>query len=142
MPGAEVILWSHLKSKALGGYKFRRQYGIDRYVVDFYSPKVKLVIEIDGDYHFTDEAEEYDRQREAFIQSLGISIIRFTNLDVRRNMNGVIQVIRKALSPPYEGGVDTEGAGEVKSCRVNPSVPPNGGTPPLRKGRKVEVTAS
>ena len=100
MPETEVILWSCLKKKELDGYKFRRQYGIDRYVVDFYCPKAKLVIEIDGDSHFTDEAAEYDRQREIFIQSLGIRIIRFTNLEIRTNINGVLQAITGVLTPP------------------------------------------
>ena len=100
MPAAEVILWSYLKGKALGGYKFRRQYGIGRYVVDFYCPKAKLVIEIDWDSHFTDDAKEYDRQREAFIHSLGIEVVRFTNLEVCRNMDEVLQRILRVLTTP------------------------------------------
>ena len=97
MPEAEVILWSHLKGKTLGDYKFRRQYGIDRYVVDFYCPKSKLVIELDGDSHFTKEAMEYDKQREAFIHSLGIKIIRFTNLEIKKNLTEVLEVIAKTV---------------------------------------------
>ncbi|MBI2095125.1 MAG: endonuclease domain-containing protein [Candidatus Omnitrophica bacterium] len=97
MPGPELILWSRLKGKSLGGYKFRRQYGIGRYVVDFYCPQAKLVVEVDGDSHFTDESQKYDRQREEFIRSLNIKIIRFTNLDIHRSINEVLEAIRRGL---------------------------------------------
>ena len=93
MPETEVILWSRLQRKTIRGYKFRRQYGIVRYVVDFYCPTLKLAIEIDGDSHFTDQAQEYDREREAYIQSLGLKVIRFRNLEVRNNLNQVLRVI-------------------------------------------------
>jgi len=101
MPETEAILWSRLQRKTLRGYKFRRQYGIGRYVVDFYCPKLKLAIEIDGDSHFTDQAQEYDREREAYIQSLGLKVIRFTNLEVRNNLNQVLQVIEGFMTPPF-----------------------------------------
>jgi very-short-patch-repair endonuclease len=97
MPAPEVILWSCLKKKTLSGYKFRRQYGIDRYIVDFYCPKAKLAIELDGDSHFTEEAREYDHQRQMFIESLGIKVIRFTNLDICKNLNGALWMIDQAL---------------------------------------------
>ncbi|OIO38593.1 MAG: hypothetical protein AUJ71_02610 [Candidatus Omnitrophica bacterium CG1_02_49_16] len=100
MPKTEIILWSYLKGKGLDGYKFRRQYGIDRYVVDFYSPKGKLVIEIDGDSHFRNEAEQYDKKREEFIRSLGLRIVRFTNIDVLKNINEVLERISEILTPP------------------------------------------
>lgn len=61
MPNEEIILWSRLKNRQLGGLRFRRQYSVGRYVVDFYCPEVRLVIEIDGDYHFTGEAKQYDK---------------------------------------------------------------------------------
>ena len=119
MPEAEIILWSHLQRKTLGGYKFRRQYGIGRYVADFYCPKLRLVIEIDGDSHFTDQAEEYDRQREAYIQSLGLKVVRFTNLEVRNNLNEVLQSIEGFMTPLSS---------------------PLAKTPPLRKGRKIVLS--
>ncbi|MGD0919462.1 MAG: DUF559 domain-containing protein [Thermodesulfobacteriota bacterium] len=52
MPKAEVILWSRLKGKRLDGYKFRRQFSVAQFVVDFYCPRLKLAIEVDGDSHF------------------------------------------------------------------------------------------
>ena len=99
----ETILWSCLRKKALGNFKFRRQYGIGRYVVDFYCPSIKLVIEVDGDSHFSSEAQEYDRLREVYILSLGIKIIRFTNLEIQKNIDGVISRIAEELprlTPP------------------------------------------
>lgn len=67
---AEKILWQYLRAKRLDGLKFRRQYSIDVFVVDFYCPKVKLAIEIDGDSHFEGEAVEYDFDREKHIEAL------------------------------------------------------------------------
>ena len=64
----ELILWDKLKSKQLG-FKFRRQYSIGEYIVDFYCSEKKLVIEIDGDSHFTDEAIKYDKIRTDFFEN-------------------------------------------------------------------------
>lgn len=97
MPDAEIIMWSHLKNKQLNGLKFRRQYGVGRYIVDFYCPKMRLIIEIDGDSHFTDEAEQYDKQREEYMQSLGLSILRFTNRDVREKLPEVLEIVLRAV---------------------------------------------
>lgn len=97
MPKAEIIIWSHLKNKQLHGYKFRRQYSIGKFVVDFYCPKIKLAIEIDGPSHFTEQAARYDRQRQEYIESFGIYVLRITNLDVYRNIDGVIERISELL---------------------------------------------
>ena len=64
MPKAEVILWEKLSRKQMHGYKFRRQYGVDQYILDFYCPRLKLAIEIDGDSHFVTGAEDYDKERQ------------------------------------------------------------------------------
>jgi very-short-patch-repair endonuclease len=98
MPKAEVILWFYLKSKKLHRYKFRRQYSIGRYVVDFYCPKVKLAIEIDGPSHFNPSAQQYDFERQEYIESVGIHFIRVTNPDIYENIDGVIQVISDYLN--------------------------------------------
>ena len=81
-PPAEQRLWFRLRNRQLLGYRFRRQYGIGRYVLDFYCPQIGLAIEIDGDSHFQPGAPEYDRQRQDYIESLGIHFLRFTNTDV------------------------------------------------------------
>ncbi len=96
-PKAEQILWCHLRKRQIEGFKFRRQTSIDDYIVDFYCPEAKLVIEIDGDTHFEPETESQDRERERHIKSLGIKILRFTNLDVYNNIEAVIRVIMKEL---------------------------------------------
>ena len=85
----EKRVWEKLRKEQLG-FKFRRQHGIGHYIVDFYCPERKLVIEIDGESHFTDEGIEYDKIRSDFLNSIGIEILRFTNEEVMNNIEGVI----------------------------------------------------
>jgi len=75
------------------GCKFFRQYGIGEYIADFYCPQHKLVIEIDGCQHYSDDGHEYDKSREDFMNSLAIKTIRFSNPDVLPNMDGVLSQI-------------------------------------------------
>ncbi|OGY36685.1 MAG: hypothetical protein A3E36_03870 [Candidatus Andersenbacteria bacterium RIFCSPHIGHO2_12_FULL_45_11b] len=100
----EVVLWQRLRRKQLGGYRFRRQFGIGRYVVDFYCPKLRLVIEIDGDSHYTDEAQAYDAERTEYLNNCGIQVLRYTNTEIMKNVDGVVERISEVVSPPYEGG--------------------------------------
>ncbi|MCH8063301.1 MAG: endonuclease domain-containing protein [Chloroflexi bacterium] len=95
MPNAETVIWTRLKGKQLLGYKFRRQYSVDRYIVDFYCPELKLAVEIDGDSHYQKGSEDNDRRRQAFIESFGIQFLRFTNEDVFKNLEGVIETVRR-----------------------------------------------
>ncbi len=110
MPLAEVILWGRLKGKQMGGFKFRRQYGIDRFVTDFYCPALKLAIEIDGDSHFKEHSIYSDKERQARIETLGIQFVRFTNREVYENIEAVtlriMEIIRRITtpSPPCQGG--------------------------------------
>ena len=92
----EIKLWYCLRRKQLG-VKFRRQHSIGRYIVDFYCPEQKLVIELDGDSHFSDAAINYDRQRDQFIRTQGMQVLRFTNLEVMENIEGVLFMIQQAL---------------------------------------------
>jgi very-short-patch-repair endonuclease len=94
----EQVLWYWLRGKNLNGYKFRRQYSVGRVILDFYCPKLRLGIEIDGDSHFSADAVIYDRQREDFLKQQGIKIIRFTNRDVIDNIEGVVREIQNHLS--------------------------------------------
>jgi very-short-patch-repair endonuclease len=89
MTEAEQMLWKHIRNDSLG-VRFRRQYGIGSYIADFYSPTLKLVIELDGSQHFTPEALEYDKIREEFMNSLGIKTIKFNNNDVMTNIEGIL----------------------------------------------------
>ena len=93
MPKSEVILWSKLKNRQMHGERFLRQYGVDQYVLDFYCPRLKLAIEIDGDSHFMPGAEEQDKARQEYIESFGIQFLRFTNEDVYKNIDGVCQTL-------------------------------------------------
>jgi very-short-patch-repair endonuclease len=97
MPRAEVILWSRLKGRQLLGCKFRRQYGVGAFVIDFYSPGVQLGIELDGDSHFQEGRPEYDRRRQAFIESFGIKILRFLNEEIYENLDGVLELIAREI---------------------------------------------
>ncbi len=90
-PQAEALLWAQLRNKRLYGYKFRRQYSVGNYIVDFYCPKLKLAIEVDGPSHIG--REEYDYQRQKYIEQFGIRFLRFRNEDVYENMRGVIERI-------------------------------------------------
>lgn len=92
----EKKLWQYLRNEQLG-VKFRRQHSIGEYIADFYCPKLKLVIEVDGDIHFTNEAIEYDKIRTTFFNSLGIEVVRFTNEEVMKNIEGVIDIILEKL---------------------------------------------
>ena len=82
MTAAEVVLWLMIKNKQLNGQRFLRQYSIGHYVVDFYCPKYKLAIELDGEGHFTDEGESYDAKRTEYLNSLGVRVLRFENFEV------------------------------------------------------------
>jgi very-short-patch-repair endonuclease len=93
MTKAEVLLWIQLKNKQLLGQRVLRQYSVGSYVLDFYIPKLKLAIEVDGVTHATDEEKEYDRHRQEEIENLGIRFLRFTNPEVYRDMSNILQEI-------------------------------------------------
>lgn len=93
-PKAEKLLWYRLKAKKFLNTKFRRQHGIGPFIVDFYCAELKLAIEIDGDSHFTDEAVEKDKSRTAYLEKEGIEILRFTNTDVYKNIDMVLEELK------------------------------------------------
>jgi len=95
--GAEKILWEYLRNRKLAGYKFKRQYSVDAFIIDFYCPKVKLGIEVDGEVHFTDEAKEYDENRSGFLSDFGIEIIRFRNDEIYNTIKVVLNTIENKL---------------------------------------------
>ncbi|MEK6646637.1 MAG: endonuclease domain-containing protein [Candidatus Firestonebacteria bacterium] len=97
---AEKLLWSKLRNRQVEGYKFFRQYGIDKYIVDFYCPKLKLVIEIDGGQHYTEEGYAYDGEREQYMVSVGVKTMRFSNLDILKNVEGVFMQLESELPLP------------------------------------------
>ncbi|PIP28603.1 MAG: cytosine methyltransferase [Candidatus Moranbacteria bacterium CG23_combo_of_CG06-09_8_20_14_all_35_22] len=85
----EIILWSRLRCEQLG-YKFRRQHSIGNYIVDFYCPKKKLIIELDGCQHKRKKDIKYDAKRTNYFEFLGISVLRFWNNEVNENLEGVV----------------------------------------------------
>jgi len=94
---AEAVLWNAIKNKQLEGRKFRRQHSIGNYIVDFYCPSEKLVIELDGAGHFTYEGSQKDEKRDNYLNSLGIKVIRFENRDLKNNLDAVLKVISESF---------------------------------------------
>ena len=93
MTDAEVMLWSEPKGHRKDGAHFRRQVPIGRYVADFACHRNRLIIEIDGSTHTTDEAIARDARRTAFLEGCGYRVLRFTNDDVYRTCRAVIDAI-------------------------------------------------
>ena len=92
---SEQILWSGLRDKQLHGYRFRCQHPIYRYILDFYCHKAMLAVEIDGDIH--KYRKDYDKYRDDFIASVGITTIRFSTKEVLNNIDSVIEQIGNAI---------------------------------------------
>lgn len=110
MTDAEKHLWWKVKMRQMKGLIFYRQKPIGEYIVDFYCPKAKLAIEIDGSHHLVGETIEYDRIRDDYLNSLGLSVLRFTNTEVLKNIAGVVERIGEEienkipLNPPFTKG--------------------------------------
>ncbi len=88
---AEVLLWNQIKSKKLHDYQFLRQKPLDKYIVDFFCYELMLAIEIDGESHINKIEEDQIRQQR--LESLGIHFLRFSDHDVKNNMDGVLKWI-------------------------------------------------
>jgi very-short-patch-repair endonuclease len=100
MTPAEDILWAHLRGSRFHGAKFKRQVPIDRYVVDFYCHASQLAVEIDGVQHAW--FESYDEERTKVLQSAGVRVVRFSNREVREELESVLQSIRTELRLPFK----------------------------------------
>jgi very-short-patch-repair endonuclease len=81
----------------LDGIKFRRQFSIDKYILDFYAPELQLAIEADGGQHYDDEGALRDAERERALAVKGIQIIRFSNMDILLNKEGIYEVILRTI---------------------------------------------
>lgn len=88
---SEVLLWAHLKGRKMRGYQFMRQKPVGEYIVDFYCSKLKLVIEIDGESH--NARFYYDMGRQQFLESLGLTVLRFDDMEVKRDAENVVMAI-------------------------------------------------
>lgn len=98
MTRAEIILWSRLRMRQLGGYKFRRQQKIYNYVVDFYCHKLRLIIEVDGDIHSSLKQVEHDKVRDNILKINGYHVIRLSNLEVEISLDSFIQKLKSYIS--------------------------------------------
>lgn len=90
---AEIILWKELRAGKMKEYKFNRQKPLLNYIVDFYCKPLKLVIEVDGVSHDNEENADRDAKRQVELEKLGLSFLRFDDLDVMRNMSSVLRTI-------------------------------------------------
>ena len=97
MTDAERKLWSKVRRKQIMGRQFYRQKPVGNYIVDFYCPSAKLIIEVDGGQHFQKEQQDYDRVRDEFLMGLGFKVLRFSNLDVLKNIEGVVEMIEERM---------------------------------------------
>lgn len=86
----EVRLWNDLKQKKMLGYKVRRQYGVNKYVIDFYCPKLKLGIEVDGEIHFKYGRDIHDQTKDERLNKLEIKIIRISTFDMDEDYESIV----------------------------------------------------
>jgi very-short-patch-repair endonuclease len=94
----EVLLWNELKNKQFRGFDFHRQKPLLNYIVDFYCPELELVIEIDGQYHSWEEQSLKDTIREGELKQYKLTIIRFTEFEVRKQMQDVLRSIEQHIA--------------------------------------------
>ena len=134
MPAPELILWQKLRDRQLLGLRFRRQHGIGHYILDFYCNSLNLAIELDGESHATRSGHLADTLRDAYLNSLGIKILRFQNTDVRNNLEGVLAKIAESSGFPSLSEEGTKGRSALNptQCQTNP-LPT---TPKIRKGKQ------
>jgi very-short-patch-repair endonuclease len=92
---AELLLWEAYLRHKPGGFKFRRQHPLGLFIADFYSHKLKLVIEIDGSVHNSEQARRDDAERQGWIESQGIRVIRFRNEQIMHSLELIITAIEK-----------------------------------------------
>ena len=93
---AEKRLWKRIRGKQLG-VEFHRQVPVDRFIIDFYCHELLLAIEVDGTSHDSDDVMVKDAERQATIENLGVSFLRFQDEDVLNNLDGVVEEIRKYI---------------------------------------------
>ena len=105
MTDAERRLWSKIRRKQVKKYQFYRQKNIGNYIVDFYCPAAKLIVEIDGGQHYSEEYRKKDEARDKYLSNLDFRVLRFSNSDVLKNIEEVVGEIYKHLeNPPFRKG--------------------------------------
>ncbi|MBU2444500.1 MAG: endonuclease domain-containing protein [Bacteroidetes bacterium] len=96
MTFCEKLLWSYLRKRQMK-VRFLRQYSVDNYVIDFYCPRLKLAVEIDGDIHDLPEQKEYDIERQKYLEGFGIKFIRIKNEELFDNPNKAFEKIENEI---------------------------------------------
>ena len=138
MTDAEQRLWHHLRRKQLFNVQFLRQLPIGEYIVDFHAPTVQLVVEIDGSQHMNNDAIAYDSSRTIHLESLGMHVLRFDNLQVLNETNSVLEMIYRVIHDRKSLRL----AGRVARCIGPPfrrRIPWDANSllhPPFRTGRR------
>jgi very-short-patch-repair endonuclease len=97
LTASERALWRRLRGKQLAGVQFYQQKPIGDYIVDFYAPKAKLVIEIDGSQHFEAHQAEKDRKRDEYLGGLGLMVLRFNSRQALKETEAVMEVVYRAV---------------------------------------------
>jgi very-short-patch-repair endonuclease len=98
MTHAEVLLWNCIRRRQIHNVKFRRQFSIDNYILDFFASEIKLAIEIDGATHVTDDELQYDVFRQTSLENAGVIFLRFTNAEVYEALDNVVERISEKVS--------------------------------------------
>ncbi len=97
---AEAVLWTRLKGSQLEGRKFRRQYSVENYILDFYCTSEKLAIELDGQAHFTIDGSRHDDDREKVLKKFGIRVLRYENNLIYNSIESVLEDIKTHFTTP------------------------------------------
>ena len=103
MTDAEIVLWARLRRKQILGLQFYRQKPLGSFIVDFYCSSASLVIELDGGQHYNEEGKASDAMRDEALRNMGLFVMRFSNLDVLKNMDGVMTTIYEYLETKLIG---------------------------------------
>jgi very-short-patch-repair endonuclease len=150
MTPAERQLWEYLKHAP---YRFLRQRPIDHFIVDFYCPALRLVIEVDGEQHYTEEGKAYDAERDTILQSYGLRVVRFRNEEVLHHFESVRRRIEAAFESPLtpslsplrkggegegSGGIQSHGEGAEEAQHMSVESPLTPSLSPLSKGGEGE----
>lgn len=104
MTEAETKLWYAIRKKQIEGYQFYRQKIIGNYIVDFYCPRARIIVEVDGSQHYLGEKLGSDKKRDEFLRRLGFKVLRYNDIDVLGNIEGVfeniLENVNKRVCPP------------------------------------------